>query len=86
VIDATGTANYNDYSYPVRKSRPEQDVVSAQFTARDSACSGNIRQIADGLRSERKTGGHQVYAKWVRRSELIIVQLIRAYPIRIQSK
>lgn len=41
VVDATGTANYNDYSYPVRKSRPVQDVDSAQLTAPPSPGEGD---------------------------------------------
>jgi len=41
VVDATGTANYNDYSYPVRKSQPEQDSDNAQLTAPPSPGEGD---------------------------------------------
>ena len=33
VVDATGTANYNDYSYPVRKAQLEADTADARFVA-----------------------------------------------------
>ena len=40
VIDATGTANYNDYSYPVRKAQPEVDTANARFVAPPSPGEG----------------------------------------------
>jgi uncharacterized membrane protein len=33
VIDSTGAANYNDYSYPVRKAQPEAGSADARFAA-----------------------------------------------------
>jgi uncharacterized membrane protein len=41
VVDATGTANYNDYSYPVRKAQSDQDARNAQFTAPPSPGEGD---------------------------------------------
>jgi hypothetical protein len=47
VVDATGTANYNDYSYPVRKARQDSDPGNGKFNVPPSP--GDSDQGVDTL-------------------------------------